>query len=126
MDVLYYYYFLFYTHVLPDDEPHATVVFTLSFSESLVVNGLFNIVIAKVFCLQMELWPMLITFIIVLGINYLVYSRNKRGSEIVKNKPQFFSSKSVSVLVTATWFLVSLSFMFVTPFYIKEILDRCR
>lgn len=43
MNVLYYYYYLFYTKVLPDDEPHATVIFTLSFSESLLLNGLLDI-----------------------------------------------------------------------------------
>lgn len=38
MSVLYYYYYFFYTKILPDDEPHATVIFTLSFSEALLVN----------------------------------------------------------------------------------------
>jgi hypothetical protein len=46
MEVFYYYYYLFYTKVLTDDEPHATVVFTLSFSESLLINFTLQYIVA--------------------------------------------------------------------------------
>ncbi len=36
--VLYYYYYLFYTKIIRDDEPHATTIFTLSFSLSLITT----------------------------------------------------------------------------------------
>ncbi len=32
MNVFYYYYYLFYTKVLPDNQPHSTVIYTLSFT----------------------------------------------------------------------------------------------
>lgn len=46
ISVFYYYYYLFYTKVLPDNQPHSTVVFTLSFSLSLLINGILSLTAA--------------------------------------------------------------------------------
>ena len=47
MKVLYYYYYLFYSKILPDDEPHATTVFTLSSSEGFLINGALDIFLTR-------------------------------------------------------------------------------
>lgn len=126
MDVLYYYYYLFYTRVLPDDEPHATVIFTLSFSESLLVNGILDILSAHLFCLKMDMWLMIGILLLLIAINYLTYSRTKKSRVIVEQKPRFFSNHKASIVITLLWFIITTSFMFWKPIYVKYILDQCR
>lgn len=60
MKILYYYYYLFYTKILPDDQPHSTVIFCLSAMESFIVNGLLNIISITIFCYNIPKWPMLV------------------------------------------------------------------
>ena len=43
MDVLYYYIYLFYVKVMPDDYPHSNTVWALGFIFSLIINGLSDI-----------------------------------------------------------------------------------
>jgi len=59
MKILYYYYYLFYTKILPDDQPHLTVIFCLSLMESFILNGLLNIVSILLFCYNIAKWPMI-------------------------------------------------------------------
>ena len=125
MNVLYYYYYLFYTRILPDDEPHATVIFTLSFSESLLVNGILDILAAHLLCKKLEMWLMIGVFVVLIIFNYLIYSRTKKSRLVVENKPQFFNSHKVSIMVTLLWFVATTSFMFWKPVYVKEVLDQC-
>jgi hypothetical protein len=125
MNVLYYYYYLFYTRVLPDNEPHATVIFTLSFSESLLINGIIDISSAH-FCKNMEMWLMIGIFVMLIAANYLIYSKTKKSRIIVEQKPAFFSSHKVSIIITLLWFIITTSFMFWEPIYVKDILDQCR
>jgi hypothetical protein len=126
MNVLYYYYYLFYTRVLPDNEPHATVIFTLSFSESLLVNGILDISSAHFFCKKMEMWLMIGIFLMLIAANYLIYSRKKKSRIIVEQRPAFFSSHNVSIIITLLWFIITTSFLFWKPIYVKDILDQCR
>jgi hypothetical protein len=126
MSVLYYYYYLFYTKILPDDEPHATVIFTLSFSESLLLNGLVDIVYAHMFCKTVEILIMVSIFVILLLINYITYLKGKISMSIVDKKPKFFASHKLSIAITVVWFLATSSFMFWKPIYVQKILDQCR
>jgi len=94
MNVLYYYYYLFYTRVLPDDEPHATVIFTLSFSESLLVNYSIDLVGAHLFCkFLLGKWSMIIIFVMIMVVNYLIYHKTGKNKKVVENKPKFFNSR---------------------------------
>jgi hypothetical protein len=125
MNVLYYYYYLFYTRVLPDNEPHATVIFTLSFSESLLINGIFDILSAHFFCQKIPMWLMISVFVLLITINYLIYSKKKKSRIVIERKPQFFDSHKASVLITLMWFMITTSFMFWKPIYVKGILEQC-
>jgi hypothetical protein len=125
MDVLYYYYYLFYTRVLPDRHPHATVIFTLSFTESLLLNGILDILSAHLSCVKLETWMMFTIFLILMGVNFIVYSRPKR-IRIMEQKPRFFSSHKSSILIASLWFLIAVSFMLWKSIYVKEVIDRCR
>lgn len=127
MDVLYYYYYLFYTRVLPDDEPHATVIFTLSFSEALLVNYTVDFIVVHLLCKYLlSKWSMIVIFLLIMGINYLIYHRTGKNKEVVERKPKFFGSNKASIVVTIFFFLVTTSFLFWAADYMMQVIDRCR
>ncbi len=123
INVFYYYYYLFYTKVLPDDQPHSTVVFTLSFSLSLLVNGLLSIISACVANYNMSNYVMVGIFVAILVVNYFVFYRTGKGKRLVKEKPRFFNNHRLSMLFTLIFFLATTSFLFFGPVYIKSLLD---
>ena len=127
MNVLYYYYYLFYTRVLPDDEPHATVIFTLSFSESLLVNYSIDLVGAHLFCkFLLGKWSMIIIFVMIMVVNYLIYHKTGKNKKVVENKPKFFNSNIASIAITGVFFLITTSFLFWMADYLMYVIDQCR
>jgi len=127
MDVLYYYYYLFYTRVLSDDEPHATVIFTLSFSEALLVNYTVDFIAVHLLCKYLlSKWSMIVIFLLIMGINYLIYHRTGKNKEVVERKPKFFGSNKASIVATIFFFLVTTSFLFWAADYMMQVIDRCR
>ena len=46
MDVLYYYIYLFYAKVMPDDYPHSNTVWALGAASAFIINGLIDIPLA--------------------------------------------------------------------------------
>lgn len=127
MNVLYYYYYLFYTRVLPDNEPHATVIFTLSFSESLLVNYMIDFAGVHLFCkFLLGKWSMISIFVLIIVINYLIYHRTGKNKEIVEKKPKFLNSNKASTIITGTFFLITTSFLFWMTDYLMNVIDQCR
>ena len=122
--VLYYYYFLFYTKVLPDSQPHSTVVFTLSFSLSLLINGLLSLVLAHFAGYTISNYVMVGVFIAVMVVNYMVFYRRGKGKQLVKEKPQLFNNHKLSMLFTSVFFLTTTSWLFWGPILIKDILAK--
>ena len=49
MDVFYYYIFLFYAKVLPDNQPHSRTVWALGVASAFIVNRLIDIPLAYFF-----------------------------------------------------------------------------
>ena len=123
MKVIYYYSFLFYTKILSDDEPHATVIFTLSFTLAISIIGIINIILAYLIDNDLNIYEMIGIFITILGINYWVFIRKGRAKEIIKEKPRFFNNHKISILVTILYFIITNSFLFWTPIYIRHILE---
>jgi hypothetical protein len=125
MKVLYYYYYIFYTRVIPDNEPHATVIFTLSFSEGWLINGLLDILMAHSFCKAIPAWFMIMIFFILILVNYLIFSRTKLSKAIVLEKPKFFNNHRLSIFIAGLFALVSVSFMFWGSGYVRSVLEKC-
>lgn len=126
MNVIYYYYFLFYSKVFKEDEPHLTARLVLSFCQSLFINGLIADTIAlHFFCYEISKWIMISVLACILLFNYFYYSKSGRDKIIVKEKPVFFGSQRVSILISIIFFVVTISWMFWGPFYGKYVLDNC-
>lgn len=123
MNVFYYYYYLFYTKVIPDNQPHATVIFSLSIIFSLIINGLINIALASTFGVALNRWEMIGILILVIILMYFTFYKNGKGKSIVKEKPKFFKSTSFSILFSLLLFLLSMLFLFFDADITRAILE---
>lgn len=122
MNVFYYYYYLFYTKVLPDNQPHSTVIFTLSFTLSLIANCIINVAFAYVLNISLRKWEMIGIFVLITFLMYLVYYRSGKGKRIVKEKPKLFNNNRVSIALTALLFLIGILALFFQADITKSIL----
>ena len=124
MDVLYYYIYLFYAKVMPDDYPHSNTVWALGFIFSLIINGLIDIPLAYFFNCYLSIIQKVIIIIIVMTLFYLKYYRSGKGIRIVeKEKPKFFGSKIASIILTVLFFLISMLFLFFKVEVMIKILE---
>ena len=124
MDVLYYYIYLFYAKVMPDDYPHSNTVWALGFIFSLIINGLIDIPLAYFFNCYLNIIQKVIIIIIVMTLFYLKYDRSGKGIRIVKKeKPKFFGSKIASIILTVLFFLISMLFLFFKAEVMIKILE---
>lgn len=126
MNVLYYYYFLFYTKILPDDEPHATTIFTLSLSESFLINVIIDILISYFYCTFISKWTMIVITLFIMVINYFLFYRTGKAKNIIKLKPKIFNSNSLSIVFVILFFIITSSFLFWGPILVKQILANCK
>lgn len=124
INVFYYYYYLFYTKVLPDNQPHTTVIFTLSFSLSLFVNSLLCLISAKIEDYFLTNYIAFGIFAVITVVNYLVYYRTGRCKLLVREKPKFLNSHKLSILLTLIFSIISISYLFWGPIYLKNILTK--
>lgn len=122
-NVFYFYYYLFYKSILKDEQPLFTTMFTFSFSISLLINGIVNIVLAHAFSKYLSEWGMISVFVAVLALSYFYYYKKDKATDIIKNKPKFFNSNMVSILLTILFFVLTSSFLFWEPIYSKGIID---
>lgn len=123
---LYFQYFLFYTRVLNEDQPHFTTYFALSASEGFLINAIIDIISLKYFCYNVNKWSMIVLFLIILGLNYWYFSKLGKGKEIIKKKPLFFDNRQLSIICAVLFFLISVSWLFWGPIYGKYLLENCK
>ena len=123
MDVFYYYIYLFYAKVMPDDYPHSNTVWALGFIFSLIINGLIDIPLAYFFNCYLSTIQKVIIIIIVITLFYLKYDRSKGIRIVKKEKPKFFGSKIASIILTVLFFLIGMLFLFFKADVLRKILE---
>ena len=124
MDVLYYYIYLFYAKVMPDDYPHLNTVWALGVTSAFIINGLIEIPLAYFFNCYLSTIQKVIIIIIVMTLFFLKYDRSGKGIRIVKKeKPKFFGSKIASIILTVLFFLIGMLFLFFKADVLREILE---
>jgi len=126
IDVFYYRYFLFYNKLLKDPDPYFTTLLSLSFSESLLINGLLDIVALKYFCYQIAVWIQFGLLLVIIYCNYLSFYRAGKLRKIIKSKPSIGKSNALSTIVTLLFFLITVSWLFWGPVYGKHLLQKCK
>ncbi len=126
LKVFYYYYYLFYTRIIPDSAPHATTVFVLSFTQSLFLIFITEFLWVHTYCeFLLEKWSMVTILLVLLGSNYLLFSRSDWGRKIVSMKPLFFNSKVLSIVTVAITTMVIVSFLFWMTDYLLGVIENC-
>jgi len=108
---------------LPDNQPHSTVIFTLSFTFSLIANFLINVILAYLLDISLKKWEMIGVFVFITLLMYLSYYRNGKGKLIINEKPKLFNSKSVSIALTLLLFLLGILALFLQAVITKNILN---
>ena len=125
MDVFYYYIYLFYVKVISDNQPHSRTIWALGVTSAFIINGLIDIPLAYFFNCYLSTIQKVIILVILLLFFYLKYYRNGKGIRIVKKeKPKFFGSNTASIILTILFFLISMSFLFLSPDIVREILEK--
>lgn len=124
IDVFYYYFFLFYAKVMPNDYPHSNTTWALGVMFSFIINGLLEIGTTYFFGYALEIFQTVIITVLVMIFFYLKYSKSGRGKRIVEiEKPKFFGSKRVSIVITILFFLISMLFLFFSADVVRKILE---
>ena len=124
MDVFYYYIYLFYAKVMPDDYPHLNTVWALGVTSAFIINGMIDIPLAYFFNCYLSTIQKVIIMIIVMTLFYLKYDRSGKGIRIVKKeKPKFFGSNTASIILTVLFFLISMLFLFFKVEVMIKILE---
>ena len=126
LKVFYYYYYEFYTRVIPDDEPHATVIFTLSVVESLWINSIVEMITLNWFCHKIDKWVMIGVAIILMALNYMYYHKKHNATEIISEKPKIDHSHLLSIVFTIIFTAIGISWLFFGSFYSRSILENCQ
>lgn len=122
ISTLYFYYYLFYKKILRDNEPHMLATLVLGFSFSLLLIGIIDITVASLFKLKLGHYTMLGINLLMITVFYLTFHRTGKAKEIVKEKPKFFNSHTLSILITFLFFAITTSFLFWGSGYVKNIL----
>ena len=125
MDVFYYYIFLFYAKVLPDDYPHSNTVWALGATFAFIINFSLDMVLAYFFGYTLSTFQMASITALLMLLFYFKYYKSGRGKRIVeKEKPKFFGSNTVSIILTVLFFLISMFFLFFSADIVREILEK--
>lgn len=126
MNVIYYYYYLFYKTLVRDSQPHLLARLAISASEAFFIVGVINFMSIKIRCAGLSTLTMFGTMLIIAGINHFVMHKSGKDLEIVKAKPKFFNNNRISIFMVILFFLATTSFMFWGPIYGNYLLSKCR
>ena len=125
MDVLYYYIYLFYVKVMSDNQPHSRTVWALGAPSSFIINFSLDMGLAFFFGYTLSVFQMVSIAALLMLLFYFKYYKSGRGKQIVKKeKPKFFGSNTASIILTILFFLISMSFLFLGPDIVREILEK--
>ena len=124
MDVLYYYIYLFYAKVMPDDYPHLNTVWALGVTSAFIINFSLDMGLAFFFGYTLSVFQMVSITALLILLFYFKYYKSGKGKRIVKKgKPKFFGSNTASIILTVLFFLISMFFLFFSADIVREILE---
>jgi hypothetical protein len=123
MDVIYYYYYLFYKNVLTVNWPHETTIFVLGFSEGFFFGIFIDAMASMIFRVSFGIYLMVGTFIVTWGVNYLYFNHSGRIDRIVMDKPKFYNDHRLSQIISVIFFVVTASSLFWGPVLSRYVHD---
>jgi hypothetical protein len=125
LDILYSNYYRFYKRIIGDPEPQFATVLALSFSESLLINGVVEMAALRWWCYEIDIWIQITVAALLICLNYIGYLRTGKYKSLVKVEPAIANSNALSIFVTWLFFLVTTSWLFWGAIYTKHLLRQC-
>ena len=122
--VFYYYYFLFYSKVLVQPEPHFVTVLAISFVESLWINAVLDIIALTGFCYKIDKLLMIAITLLLIAINYWNFTKKNNSANIIKSKPLFFKNHKLTTTIIIILSVIGISWLFWGSFYAKYVLEN--
>ena len=112
IDIFYYYFYLAYTKVtfLYSTTPKSTAAWSLGLCLSFFVVTPFNLIWQLIFDDLPSIWIMIGISILFFLYTFHLYIIKKRSIMVIKQKPQIFGSKKISILITIAFFIISILF----------------
>lgn len=123
IDVLYYYYYLFYKKIWRDNDPHLTTVLSLGFIFSIIINGIIDLMIVFAFGVFLNKYQKIAIALSAIIIMYIIFIKNKRGVYIVKGESQLIYNHLISIVISISFLTIGLLFLFFKADIIRAILN---
>jgi len=125
-DVLFFYFYIFYSKIVKDHDPWMATILGLGFIESIIPNAILKLILLKGYCLRLDSWIYFAITIIVVIVNYLLYIKSGRLKKLIKTQPKIRNSHRLSAIVVITFFVIVASWLFWGPIYTKYLWNQCQ
>lgn len=112
LDVMYYYYYVFYRFIYREPDPEITAKLSLSASESFLANAIASIISAYFFGHKFGRVEFISITGVILILNFTVLLKTKREKKILEREPKLFGSNTMSVVIAWTFFIFTCSILF--------------
>ena len=113
--LIYYHYYLFYSKIWKDSTPDFTARLGISASQTFFLFGIINLVSNTIFCIKFGKWLMLSLGLGIFLLNTLVFFKQSEVIKILREKPLFFESRQISIIISWIFFFFSISILFWLP-----------
>lgn len=121
--VFYHYYYLFYSNVLVQPDPHFETVLALSAMQALWINAILDTFSVVVFCHKIGKWPMIGVLAVILFVNF---KQHKESNEKhTSNEINFFSNHTITVFIVIVFSIIGISWLFWGSFFSRSVLQNC-
>ena len=124
LKILYYYYFSYYLKV--DSSPHTATLISLSFSQSLLINFIVQMISAYYFCYFLSTWQMFGIGIAFIFFNYFLFIRTGLAKRLVKSPPPLIINQAFTKGFVILFFVITFSFLFLIGIFTKSMFKDCR
>lgn len=111
-DVMFYYYYIFYSAIYKESDPGFTAKLSISASESFLVVAVASIISAYFFGHKFGRAEFIVIALLILAFNFTVILSPKREETILKAEPKLFKSNSITVIIAWIFFLSTCSILF--------------
>jgi uncharacterized membrane protein HdeD (DUF308 family) len=122
-EIIYYQAFLFYSKKLKEDDPHFTTTWGVGIAFAFIT--IFSLMGIKdnFICTRIKTIYLFGFAMIIYGIFYYIFTKEKRRERIVKEKPLFRNSTKLSRMIAILYFGIAIAMMFIGPILAKHFYD---
>ena len=122
MNTLFYYNYLFYKWSKVETQPILSAWFSLSFSEMIFVMGFSDYLSSLIFKHTIDNWILFGIILLPFVFNYFYYVKKGYAKKIIKEKPMFFKSHFLSIVLSWSFLILTFASLILFKFFINRML----